>query len=353
MDELRAISVFVRAAELGSFNKVALAQGTTPQAVSKTVRLLEHQLGVRLIHRTTRRSALTEDGQRLFDSVKRSLDELVAAVERVRNSARHHEGVIRVGARTAIGRRILLPLVAEFRQQHPAIEFDLVLEEREVDFISDRLDVSLVAGEQPSTRVIARKLFPIQQVVCASPKYLWMHSMPMTPGELVAHRCTGHRRPGMGKLSSWDFGGSAGRTRQTVPLVLCCSDPEAEMQAVLAGIGIGRIDSITAVQNIRNGQLVPLLTDWAPEDVAMHLCYAQRADMPARVRLFIDFAMAKLKDSAEFSLSRDELRAHGLEGLRHAAQGEASGPANHLACHRRPVVAPLPHRERAEHRAGV
>lgn len=349
MDELRAISVFVRAAELGSFNKVALAQGTTPQAVSKTVRLLEHHLGVRLIHRTTRRSSLTEDGQRLFDSVKSSLDELMAAVERARSSARDSEGVIRVSARTAIGRRILLPLVAAFRQQHPSIEFDLILEEREVDPVSDRIDVSLIAGEQPSTQVIARKLFPIQQVVCASPQYIDDHSIPMTPDDLALHRCIGYRQPGTGKVTPWAFDGNNERTRHTVPLVLCCSDPEAELQAVLTGIGIGRFDSITAAESIRNGQLVPLLTDWVSDDNAMFLCYAQRNDMPTRVRLFIDFAIARLSGSPEFSMSRDELRAHWHEGLsrRSCAEPAGSAPVNQAAL--RPVAAPVGHLSRAEH----
>lgn len=127
---------------LYSFNKVALLQGTTPQAVSKTIRMLEQQLGVRLIHRTTRSSSLTEGGQRLFEAVRHSLVDLKAAVDRARKSAKDHEGVIRVSAPAAIGRRVLMPLVTTFRTLHPAIEFDLLLEERYVDQVASRVDVS-------------------------------------------------------------------------------------------------------------------------------------------------------------------------------------------------------------------
>lgn len=296
MDELKAISTFVRAAELGSFNKAAQVQGTTPQAVSKTVRLLEQRLGVRLIHRTTRHSALTDDGQRLFDAVRSSLAELRAALERARRSAREQEGVVRVSARPAIGRRVLLPLVTTFREQFPGIEFDLLLEERDIEPVGSRVDVSLLAGEQPAAHVIARRLFPISKVICAAPGYLAARPVPHQPADLLAHRCIGHRLPGSPKMLPWVFVGPAGREEHAVPVVLCCSDPEAELQAVLSGIGIGRIDSITAADDLRSGRLVPLLMHWASDPVALHLCYAQRDDMPARVRLFIDYAMSTLRD---------------------------------------------------------
>jgi DNA-binding transcriptional LysR family regulator len=309
MDELRAISTFVRAAELGSFNKVAQVQGTTPQAVSKTIRHLEHHLGVRLIHRTTRRSSLTEEGQRLFESVRGSLSELVAAVDRAKRAAKDDEGVIRVSARSAIGRRVLMPLVVAFRQLHPAIEFDLHLEERDADPVGDRIDVSFVVGEQPTNQIIARRLFPVQQVVCASPRYLDAHSVPQFPAQLDAHRCIGYRHPATGKVSPWDFVANNERIRHSVPLVLCSSDPEAQLQAVLTGIGIGRVDSITAAESLRSGKLTPLLTEWESDEIALYLCYAQRADMPARVRLFVDFAVARLMNNGEFTMSRAELGA--------------------------------------------
>jgi DNA-binding transcriptional LysR family regulator len=317
MYELRAISTFVRAAELGSFNRVAEVLGTTPQSISKTIRQLEHNLGVRLIHRTTRRSSLTEEGQQLFESVKTSLAELTAAVERTKSAARDSEGVIRVSARSAIGRRVLMPLVMAFRQLYPAIEFDLHLEEEDADPVGNRIDVSFVAGEQPATQVIARRLFPVRRIVCASPRYLDALSAPQSPSQLDGHRCIGFRHAATGKVTPWEFVGENGRTRQAVPVVLCCSDPEAELQAVLSGVGIGRLDSITAAESLREGALVPLLTEWESDELALYLCYAQRQDMPARVRLFIDFAVAKLQHSREFSMSPDKLSGLATNGDEH------------------------------------
>ena len=309
MDELRAISTFVRAAELGSFNKAALDQGTTPQAVSKNVRQLEQHLGVRLFHRTTRKSSLTEDGQRLFDSVRENLDGLVAALNRARSAVREDEGVIRISAGGAVGRKVLVPLLAEFAERYPAIEFDLRLEDGFTDAVSDRIDVGFRAGNPPSTQVVARRLFAIQQIVCASPAYLALHGAPTRRSDLAHHRCTGYRQPGTGRPFPWEFDVRGETVFQAVQAAFCSSDPEAEMQAVLAGMGIGQIDGINAAAPIRDGRLVPLLTTHVSERMGLYLYYAQRADMPGRVRRFIDFAAERLKGADAFFLPAAELRA--------------------------------------------
>jgi len=262
---------------------------------------------VRLIHRNTRRNSLTADGQRLFEEVRTSLAEITAAMKRVKQAATDHAGVVRVSARTVFGRKVLLPLVTAFRTEHPAIDFDLLLEDRDVDLVDSRVDVSFFEGPPPARQVIARKLFSIQEVVCASPEYLQAHPTPRVPADLMGHQCTAYRQPDAGRTSPWEFHGKTGRVRYTVPVVLCCSDPEAELHAVLSGVGIGRMDSITVTASLRSGRLVPLLTDWVSDPIALYLCYGQRADMPARVRLFIDFAVATLQDSWTFSISRDEL----------------------------------------------
>eukprot|EP01034_Spumella_vulgaris_P005627 gene5627-7185_t len=168
MDELRAISTFVRAAELGSFNRAAEAQNTTPQAVSKTIRQLEQHLGVRLFHRTTRKSTLTEEGRRLLESVKPGLDGLVGALGRARSAALDDQGVVRITAPGAVGRKVLMPLLAEFQQRYPLIHFELLLSEGSSDMVDERIDVGFRAGNPPDLQVIGRTLFAVQQVVCAT-----------------------------------------------------------------------------------------------------------------------------------------------------------------------------------------
>ena len=309
MDELRAISTFVRAAEHGSFNQAATAQGTSPQAVSKTIRQLEKHLGVRLFHRTTRKNSLTEDGQRLLDSVKDSLDGLVAALNRARSAVREDEGLIRISAAGAVGRKLLMPLLAGFNQRHPAVEFDLLLEDRMTDAVGERIDLGFRAGNPPTLQVVARRLFPIQLIVCASPAYLAAHAPPRRLADLARHRCVGYRQPGTARPMPWEFHVQGETVHQAVPVSVCCNDPEAEMQAVLAGMGLGQIDSINAAAPIRAGLLVPLLVRHVSDRMGLHLYYAQRADMPGRVRRFIDFAVEQLKGGDAYTVPLAELRA--------------------------------------------
>ena len=309
MDELRAISTFVRVAELGSFNKVAEAQGTTPQAVSKTIRQFEQHLGVRLFHRTTRNSTLTEEGQRLLISVKPNLTGLVDALNLVKDAARDDEGLVRITATGSMGRKMLVPLLAEFQLRYPRIQIDLLLEDGFTDLVRDRIDVGFRGGNQPDAQVVSRRLFPVQQIVCATPDYLARHGIPRTLADLQQHRCTGYRQPGNGRAMAWEFKVNGEIEFHHVPAILLSNDPDTEMHAVLAGMGIGQIDSINASAEIRGGRLTPLLLDLLSERMGFYLYFAQRTDMPVRVRRFIDFCLERLRDSTQFCLSAAELEA--------------------------------------------
>lgn len=309
MDEWRAIATFVRAAEHGSFHKAALAQGMTPQAVSKSIRQLEEHLGVRLFHRTTRKSALTEEGERLYTDVRAHLEGLTAALGRARSAVRDEEGLIRISAGGSAGRKVVMPLLEAFAAAHPAVEFDLLFEDRSTDTVAERIDVGFQAGNAPSAQVVARRLFAIQQIVCASPGYLAAHGAPRRLSQLQAHRCTGYRQPGTGRPVPWEFDVKGEIVFQPMSPFLCCSDPEAEMQAVIAGMGIGQVDSINGAEPIRAGLLVPLLTTHVSHRMGFYLYYAQRRNLPGRVRRFIAFAVEALKDSPRFQLPLAELRA--------------------------------------------
>jgi DNA-binding transcriptional LysR family regulator len=311
MDQLRAITTFIRSAEAGSFHRAAILQGTTPQAVSKTIRQLEQHLGVRLFHRTTRKNSLTQEGERLLHEVRPSLDGVMAAVNRARSAVRDEEGLIRVSAGGSAGRKVLMPLVVEFAKGNPGVEFDLLLEDRATDIVGERIDVGFRAGNPPQAQVIARRLFSIQQIVCASPAYLSEKGAPRRLAQLSRHRCTGYRQPGTGRPVPWEFDVKGEIVYQSMLPALCCSDPDAEMQAVVMGLGIGQVDSINAAAPIRAGLLVPLLVGHVSERMGFYTYYAQRRNMPGRVRKFIDFAVERLKDSQEFRLPTAELRTFG------------------------------------------
>jgi len=268
---------------------------------------------VRLFHRTTRNSSLTEEGQRLLDSIKPSLDGVVGALARARNAAREDEGLIRVAASGSIGRRVLMPLLADFQQQYPNIQIDLIQEDGFADLVHDRIDVGFRGGNPPDAQIVSRRLFPVQQIVCATPAYLKRHGTPPPRAARASHRCTAYRQPGSGKPMAWEFDIDGGTVFHHVQPVLLSNDPDTEMHAVLSGMGIGQIDSINASAAIRAGKLKAVLTGYVSERMGLYIYYAQRTDMPGRVRRFIDFAVERLKESQEFSLPVPELRSLGKE----------------------------------------
>lgn len=310
MNEIRAITLFVQVARVGSFNQVALEQGMTLQAVSKTVKQLEHHLGIRLFHRTTRSNTLTEDGRRFFEAVVPQIEGLQRVLAGTRRDG-EEQGLIRIAAAHPVGRKVLLPVLSEFHELYPGIDVELILEEKFTDLVAQRIDVGFRAGPSPETQVITRRLFPIQDIPCASPAYLRQAGIPSTIDALAEHKCTGYRSPSTGKLLPWEFKVDGQIEYRNISTVFSTNDPEAEMEAVIAGFGIGLIDSVNAVPRIRSGDLVPLFSKNVSDRRGLHLYYLQRENMPRRVRLFIDFALTKLLDNGTHCMGIEDL--HNFE----------------------------------------
>lgn len=294
MNELKAISVFAQAAEARSFNQAAVDIGVSPQAVSKMIRQLEQQLGVRLFHRTTRQSSLTVEGRRFLESVKPGLDAVAGAMANVRASTETIEGPVRISAARS-ARKVLVPVLAEFDALYPKVSFDLLLDDGFTDSVAEKIDVGFRSGLAPTGQLIVRRLFPIQQMVCASPEYLGKHGAPASIADLQHHRCSGFRHRETGRLLPWELMVDGELRRFDIAASFFTNDPEAEVEAIVAGMGIGLLDSANAAADIRAGRLVPLLTKHRSDNLAFYLYYAQRTQMPRRVRVFVDFVMSRLE----------------------------------------------------------
>ena len=312
MNEFKAIEIFARAAEGKSFNLVAVELGISPQAVSKLIRQLERQLGVRLFHRTTRQSSLTVEGLRFLESVKPGLEAVSRAVAQVKVSTETVDGTIRISAARS-ARKVLLPVLAEFNTQHPTVSFDLLLEDGFTDTVAEKIDVGFRSGFEPTGQLIVRPLFMIQQVVCASPGYLEKNGVPQNLAALQQHRCSGFRLRETGRLLPWELMVDGELRRFTMPASFVTNDPEAEVEAVVAGMGIGLLDSINAAADLRSGRLVPVLTQHHTDNMAFSLYYAQGNQLPQRVRAFIDFVVTRLRGSTAFRLDSAQLSA-GISG---------------------------------------
>lgn len=309
MNEVRAITIFVRAAALGSLRKAAVDQGISPQAASHAVMQLEKELGVRLFHRTTRKLSLTEEGQGLLDSVKPALAVLSSALDDARRAKDEIAGPLRVSAPRAMGQTVLWPYFLEFAELHPNVQLDVQFDDLFTDLVGDRADVGFRGGSPPSGGTIARRLLPIQLIVCASPAYIERHGAPRTIDELDAHHCTGYRRANTGKQAPWEFLIGEEIVYRDVATTLCVNDTDAETQAVLAGLAIGQLGSFSATVPIRRGQLVPLLVQHVTQREAIYIYYRHRTEQPLRVRTFIDFMIGRLAGNTNFYFEPAELRA--------------------------------------------
>lgn len=306
-NELRAISTFVKAAELGSLRQAAAAQSITPQAASQALGQLESHLGTRLFHRTTRRLSLTEEGSRFLQTVQPGLSTLQRALHGARRGREEMAGPLRIVAPRSIMLPVLWPVLEELCQRHPDIEPDVQLDDRLVNWVEDRVDLGFRAGQPPEGGVIARRLLPLQLVVCAAPAYLARHGAPQTIDDLADHRCSGFQHTGTGKLMPWEFRVGDDIVSRHVACTFRTNDVELEALAVVAGGVIGQLVGVTAAPLVRAGLVVPLLTQHVTDHLGLHLYYGSRVAQPARVRAFIDLAVERLSGHEAFFLQPHEL----------------------------------------------
>lgn len=295
MDQLRALRLFSKVAALGSFQRVAVDEGITAQAVGKSIRQLEDHLGVRVLHRTTRRCSLTQEGQSLLDLTRAPLDELARALNVVNATSQQVAGPLRVSAAPS-ARVVLAEPIARFCERHPRVRIELVTGNAFADTVDEQVDVGFRSGHQPRGDLVARRLFAVRQQLCAAPSYLARHGTPDSIAALRQHRCTGFRDAQSGKLWPWDLPGAD--SAYAPDPVFCTNDPETEVALVRAGIGIGLLDDITVASDLQAGRLVVVLPDVRPADLGFHVYYPSRKRLPQRTRAFIDFMTAQFSGNA-------------------------------------------------------
>lgn len=308
--EFRAIATLAKAIELGSLRQAALAQGVTPQAASQAIAQLEQHLGVRLLHRTTRRLALTAEGLCLLENARPALASLDRALLLTREIKDEMAGPLRiVGPRSSFA-PLLMPLLTEFCQAHPGIRPDVQLDDGLGNWVQDRVDVGFRIDTSPEDGVIGRRLFPVQLIVCAAPAYLARHGWPTRVDDLATHRCSVYRHPATGKVAPWYLTVDGEVEHHHLPAsAFSTNDTELELGAVLAGQVIGQMANFLVADHLRAGRLVPLLLPHLSAPMGLHLYYGSRIAQPRRVRAFIDLAVARWQGGAEHVLGEDELLA--------------------------------------------
>lgn len=287
--------IFVRVAEQASFTRAAESLGTSKASVSMVVQQLESSLGTRLLHRTTRKVQLTQDGMTYYERCKdvlAEMDELQSLFQHDRRSLR---GRLRVDMPTGIARLHLIPLLPRFLDAYPQLQIELSCTDRLVDPVQEGFDCVLRAGVLRDTPLIGRPLGRLTVINCASPGYLRRYGTPRTLADLEGHRLI-HYAPTLGaRTAGFEYPGPRGERSLAMPGALVVNSSEAYNAACLAGLGLIQAPRIGLRAHLASGELVEVLPDLRPEPMPLSLLYAHRRNLPQRVRVFMDWVADTLK----------------------------------------------------------
>jgi DNA-binding transcriptional LysR family regulator len=297
LSELRsALDAFIAAADEGSFSAAARRLGLTPAAVSKGVAQFEARLGVRLFQRSTRRLALTAEGERLYDQVRLPWREIGDALTDLREGAGKPAGTLKVSLAHMVGREYFVPLIEQFVCRYPDVVPDLHFDNRQVDLIAEGFDVAIGGGIELTDALIARELARPRIVLVASPAYLKANRRPAQPADLARHKGLLRRSLATGRLSPWALKNSAGEeVVASVRPVMVLDDPEAIARAAALGMGVAMLPLPHVLPLLERGGLVRVLPDWFAEALPLAVYYTSRKLVPAKVRLFVDHVVAEFR----------------------------------------------------------
>ena len=292
MEPSSEMRVFVRALDRGSFSAAASDLELTPSAVSKLVTRLENRLGVRLLQRSTRRLALTQEGEFYLARARQILadiDDVEAEVARARAAPR---GLLRVNSTSPFGLHQLAPSLNDFLARYPEVSVELSTTERVIDLVEENVDVAIRCGTVTDGALVVRKIAGLEWVICAAPAYLDRRGTPRAPGDLDRHDCIVVSSGPVHKR--WPFRASTGVDIVEITPRVTVADAEAALRLALQGAGIIRLSDLIVGPQIRAGQLVPLLTDTHHvEPLPLSAVYLAGRHRLPKVRVFLDFLVER------------------------------------------------------------
>lgn len=289
------LATFVLIIDQGSFTAAAKATGATPSAISRSVSRLERALGSKLLHRTTRKLALSDTGKMVYEHAQEMLNAAQMAMDSGSSRQQVAQGKLTVSVPKAVGRFVIHPLMAEFLERYPDVDVCLRLEDRYMDLIDDGVDLALRISQSPSPGLYGKALMPVSHVICATPTYLRRYGTPDSPQALREHCCIS-----LGETpadSRWKFRlGEKSETIQTHGRY-AANHTGVRLDAVKNHLGIGSLPLFTARESLANGEIVQVLPEWefiSDYSGDLWLLWTRNQHMPARMRAMIDYLSEKL-----------------------------------------------------------
>ena len=287
------MSLFVAVAESSSFQRAAQQFGLSPPAVTRAIAALEERLGVKLLHRTTRKVRVTEIGAQYLADCRRILSDLEEAEESTTGSHRAPRGLLHVTAPVLFGQLFVLPPLLQFLDRYPEVQGRTLFVDRIVNMLDEGLDVAVRIGNLPDSSLIAVPVGQIRRVVVASPGYLQEHGLPSHPRDLPQHRLVA--TTSLASPGHWSFLENQAPLRVALNPGLLVNTNETAIQAALSGWGMARLLSYQVAQSVARGQLKIVLGPFEPEPWPIYVLHQEGRKVSAKVRAFTDFLTQSLR----------------------------------------------------------
>ncbi|MFA5957104.1 LysR family transcriptional regulator [Hyphomicrobium sp.] len=291
MDKLDAMRALVKVVSSGSYAEAARRLGLTRSAVSKGVMELEQALGARLLDRTTRRVTPTEAGLAYYErcvSILSQIEETESQVSRLHDEPK---GILKVNAPMSFGMLYLGKAISDFMIRFGELKVELVLTDRFIDPLEEGADITLRIGTFTDSSLIARRIAPARMILAASPEYIEKHGAPLSPADLIDHRCLsyGHST----SMQRWHLTDKGQPVSIAIGACLSSNNGDVLRDAAVQGIGIANLPTFIVGQDVSAGRLKLVLPDNRPADLSIHALYAPNRYLAAKTRVFIDFLVER------------------------------------------------------------
>ncbi len=295
MVDLNDVALFVQVVQAGSFAEAARRAGMPSNTLSRRIQQLEAALGARLLHRSTRKLTLTEAGAAFHARCADSVETLADAATDLAEDGPSPGGRIRIAAPADFFNWFPVDWMAEFLRAYPKVKLEFALSDSRADLVSERIDVAIRGGEVQEPTLVARRIGTGRHSLVASPAYLAERGMPQAPEDLPSHDCivmsSASGRP------VWRLIGPEGAIEVPVSGRFHANSAQALLQAALSGLGIALLPDVMSAAHIRDGRLAAVLSSYGVAGVDLHLVYQSRRQLPRAVHAFVEFTMAKIRES--------------------------------------------------------
>ena len=292
MDKFQEMRVFSAVVDASSFVAAADSLGMSKAAVSRYVSELEQRLGVRLMHRTTRKLSLTPEGEVFLARCRDILASIESSEAEISTRSVTASGLLKVSVPVSFGIRHLAPLWSEFLSDHPQVTLDVQLADRVIDLVDEGFDLAVRIARLPDSSLISRQLASTRLVLCAAPSYLKRRGTPAHPSELAQHDVLGYSLMAMG--DQWQFTGPEGPVSVKVRPRMWTNNGDSCVAASLAGAGIQLQPNFLIDRELASGQLVEILPQFRSADLGIYAVYPSRKFVLPKVRVLVEFLASKL-----------------------------------------------------------